>query len=414
MLIVLLLPASGYGALPGFMLKRMGTLSGQVFVNGEPVTNAIASFFLESEGLPPVQRGMRRIPEFLTRLDNEGRFSLKLSAGKYYMGILLREPAKGVGPPRQGEKYYFAVDAAGGLRLLEIADRKKIDVGRVDGASPESFSGLVDGSLSEFITVEGVVLDEHGAPYPGAFVLGKKDMRTPRPEFISERTGDDGRFSLKLPAGKTFFLIARENISATRPRPGQRIGTYGILSKTGLASPVIFGIGGPPPGVLDKDKSSGDRALIVSGAKGDTVTGITIHMYKVPDPREIKSSLKGTPDSPKFETGALMNNVSFKDNGYHLDPKSFAELDRWAAFLMGTKTIGFEISVSADNTGTEEFNRILAELRADAVSQYLVGRGVSPECIIVKEYGGERSVSDNKTEEGMNGNPRVKIRFIRK
>lgn len=409
-IIVLLLPGLGHGALPGFMLKRMGTMSGQVFVDGQPLPDAVIAFFLESKGPPPLRSGMTRIPEFLGRLDSEGRFSLKLAAGKYYIGMLRRNPAEGPGPPRPGEKYYFATAGPGELRLLAIADRETVDAGRIDGAVPESFAGV---EIPASFTVDGRVLDETGAPLPGAVVLAKQDLNTPRPEFLSTRTGEDGKFVLTLPAAKSFFLVARETIAGARPRPGQRVGTYGIRSETGMASPMIVGAGGPPPGVREEDQGARDRALPVRGAEGETIAGIEIFMYRVPDPEAVKASIQGTPGSPKFETGASLNNVFFAVNSLLLDQKSFAELDRWVAFLQNMVAVRVEIGGHTDDTGPAEINLALSEKRAEAVMEYLVSQGIARDRLTVKGYGEARPLADNTEKEGRRMNRRVEIRFLR-
>ena len=107
---LLLMPITLNAALPGFMLKRMGTMRGQATVDGTPLANSLVAFFLESKGVPPVSQNMRRVPEFLSRTDGEGNFSVKLMAGSYYIGILKREAGAAPGPPREGEAYYFAGD----------------------------------------------------------------------------------------------------------------------------------------------------------------------------------------------------------------------------------------------------------------------------------------------------------------
>ncbi|OGQ96785.1 MAG: hypothetical protein A2521_16580 [Deltaproteobacteria bacterium RIFOXYD12_FULL_57_12] len=410
LLVALLLPAIAFGALPGFMLERMGTMSGQVFVEDKPVANAIVGFFLESKGLPPITGGMPRIPEFISRLDSEGRFNVKLAAGRYYLGTILRDPAAGLGPPRPGENYYFAASAPGELRLLEIADRQAIDSGRIDTALPDTFAGL---ATADSFTVEGVVLDDKGAPFPEAVVLAKQNFGSPRPDFKSRPTATDGRFTLKLPATKQFFLIARPAVAGLRPQPGQLLGTYGIKSTTGLATPGIYGAAGLPPGVLDENRETADRALPVSGAKGEIVSGIEINMYAVPDPRAIKASIQGTPGSPKFETtGAALTNILFVSNSHQLDRSSFAELDRWVVFLKGREGIRIEISGHTDATGPAPQNLELSTKRAQSVAEYLIGNGIAPERVTVKGYGAERPVADNATEEGKRKNRRVEIQFI--
>lgn len=296
----LLLPRISSGALPGFMLERMGVMSGQIFVDAKPFSNAMVAFFHESKGLPPELSGMRRPPDFLGRLDAEGRFAIRLAAGKYYLGVLLRGREQGVGPIRQGEHNFIAVDGQGKLRLLTIADRENIDAGRIDCVVPSKISGV---TLPAFFMVTGVVHDENGAPVKDVVVLAKEKPANPRPDYMSSRTGKDGKFSLTLPAWKSFYLTARENLSASRPIPGERIGTYGIRSVTGLAAPLSGGQGvDQPAGVHIKDKEKGrNQPLTVSAAEGGKVEGVEIVMYPVPDPEAVKALLKGTPDSPKLE-----------------------------------------------------------------------------------------------------------------
>lgn len=411
LMVLLLLPSLSLAALPGLRLKNMGIMTGQVFLDSQPLGNAMAAFFLESKGLPPVPGSMVRIPEFLARLDSEGRFAIRLAPGKYYLGLLVRDAAEGPGPPRPGENYYFAVNEAGDLRLLEIAARENLETGRIDAALPEIFAGLAAKDSTGFFTVKGTVLDKSGAPYQGAIVLGKQDLSTPRPEFISNRTAADGSFTLSLPAGKQFFLIARETIAGARPLPGQKLGTYGIKSENGFASPVIYGTGGPPPGVLDENKDSTDRALTVSAAKDATVSNIEIFMYAVPDPREIKASIQGTAGSPKFETGAGLNNVFFDFNSRQLNQQSFAELDRWIAFLQGMEAINAEINGHTDSLGPDDYNLELSIKRAGAVADYLIGRGISSSRVTVHGFGETGPVADNESEAGRKLNRRVEIKF---
>lgn len=411
LLIFLLLPGFAHGGLPGFMLKKMGTMRGQVYVDGNPLPHAMVAFFQESKGLPPVPGARLRIPEFLSRLDSEGRFAVKLPSGRYYIGILIRDPADGPGPPRPGEKYFFAVDDKGELRLHEIADLQELDMGRINGALPEKFAGLAAGETADFFKVEGTVLDKNDAPFSGAIVFAKRIMNEPRPEYISDRTGEDGRFTLDLPTGNDFYLIARQTIAGARPLPGQFMGTYGIVSETGLASPSIFGAGSPPPGVLDENKNAGDRAQTVTASQGEVVGDIRIHMYAIPDPQAIKASLQGTPGSPKFETGANLENIFFPSGSSRLDQKSYSELERWAVFLGGMQGINVEISGHTDSSGPAELNMALSRNRAQAVTDYLISRGIAPNRISVKGYGEEQPVSDNDTEAGKGMNRRVEIRF---
>ncbi|MEN8135326.1 MAG: OmpA family protein [Thermodesulfobacteriota bacterium] len=401
----LLIPAISQAAPPDFMLKKMGTMEGQIYANDTPSPFALVSFFLKEKGPPPIEGGMRRVPEFLSRTGADGRFKVNLLAGEYYIGVLIRAPGAVPGPPRQGEKFYFVSEKAGELSLLAIKEQEVVDKGRLNVALSETFI-----SLEGFFTVEGVVRDKNGAPVKGVVILGKSQLNIPRPEFISKRTDESGFYQLKLPPQKAFYLIARETIAGSRPRPGSFIGTYGIASKTGLATPSIFGSGSPPPGVVNEETSN--KALAVSGGLGEKVSNADIFMYMVPNPEEIRTSIQGTVNAPKFDQGVALNNISFAFNSFILDHKSFNELDLWVSFLNGQQEMKIVLGGYTDSAGNQEYNLKLSKNRAQAVADYLVSKGINSSRLIVKGVGSAHPIATNDTPEGRSLNRRVEIKFV--
>ena len=348
---------------------------------------------------------MRRVPEFLSRTDADGKFKINVLAGAYYVGVLLRAPGAVPGPPRQGEQFYFVSEDVGELSLLTVKEQEIVDKGRLNVALSATFK-----SLEDFFTVEGVVRDKDGNPVKGVVVLGKSQLNIPRPEFISRRTDESGSYQLKLPPQKAFYLVARETIAGSRPRPGSFIGTYGIESKTGLATPSIFGAGSPPPGVVNEKTSN--KALTVSGGLGEKVSNADIYMYMVPNPETIRTSIQGTVNSPKFDKGVALNNISFAYGSHILEKKSSAALDLWVAFLQGQPTMKIMLSGHTDSIGNQEYNLALSKNRAQAVADYLAGKGVKVSRLIVQGSGSAHPVATNSTPEGRSLNRRVEIKFV--
>ncbi len=394
-------------SMSGLMLKRMGSVSGKIYINDNSLPFATISFFLKKNGPPPIKDGMRRVPEFLARTDSAGKFTTRLVAGEYYIGILAREPGTGPGPPREGEIFYFVGSNPGNLYVLTINEKETVDVGRLEGSPPDTFFALAD-----FFTVEGTVRDEDDNPYPGVVVLAKSQLNIPRPEFISIRTGADGIFQLKLPTSRSFYLVARETIAGARPRPGNYIGTYGIESKTGLATPSIFSAGSPPPGIMSED--DGSRALTISGKSGEKISDIDIFMYKVPDPELIKASIQGEANSAVFQLGAKPNNIYFTSNNYELNADSLKELDKWAAILKTRDDLVIELHGNTDNTGSANYNHVLSNKRAQVVADYLITKEIAATRIIVKDHGSDKPIASNNTPGGRSLNRRVELVLLRK
>jgi outer membrane protein OmpA-like peptidoglycan-associated protein len=381
----------------------MGTVSGEVFVGDRPQPLAVISFFLEKNGLPPVANGLQRVPEFLARTDHDANFKVNLVSGHYYIGILARAPEAPPGPPRAGEVFHFAADESGRLLVLHVAGMEHLDAGRINGLPPDRFF-----DESSFFTLEGLVRNEAGEPVPDIAVLAKNRLNTPRPKFISERTGEDGRFRLKLPAGHSFYLVARHDIATARPLPGSYVGTYGIHSKTGLATLSMFSAGSPSPGVLAHDEES--RALTVAGASGETIRDIEIFMYPVPDPEIIKQSVKSSVAVRTTPEAVLIKSIFFAANSSNLDEYSHRELDMCLSFLAGHETVEIEIVGHTDNLGAAAANLQLSENRAMSVAAYLLRAGLPPDRVRVSGVGGAEPAADNETPEGRRKNRRVEIR----
>ena len=65
-----------------------------------------------------------------------------------------------------------------------------------------------------------------------------------------------------------------------------------------------------------------------------------------------------------------------------------------------------------DNVGAEPYNVKLSEKRAEAVQEFLIGKGVKPERIKTEAKGPHEPVASNKTKEGRAQNRRTEIEFV--
>ena len=279
------------------MKERMGILSGQVVSqDGKPLQGGVVSFFNAKKGIPPLVANMHRIPDMVGHMDPDGRFSAKLVPGSYYMGALvITDPGRGPGPPREGEKFYFVRDDKGNLREFTLAVREEKDVGQVVGALPDTFP-----VAKNLVIIEGRLLKGDGTPFAGGTVLVKMDMKSHRPDFVSQRTGEDGGYQLKLPPDTPYFLLGRER-SVGRPVPGSYVGTYGSDSPISAGGALPIGnvrpaqpASGMPglPGFSQMEEN--ETATTITGKAGETLTGIDIMMFKMPVPGEQREKLQGT------------------------------------------------------------------------------------------------------------------------
>ena len=69
-----------------------------------------------------------------------------------------------------------------------------------------------------------------------------------------------------------------------------------------------------------------------------------------------------------------------------------------------------EVVGHTDSTGPAAYNQGLSERRAQAVADYLIGKGANAANITVKGYGESQPVADNGTDAGRAANRRVEFR----
>ena len=104
-----------------------------------------------------------------------------------------------------------------------------------------------------------------------------------------------------------------------------------------------------------------------------------------------------------------LHNVFFGQSEYSLLPESHAELDKLLRALQASSSVQVEVAGHTDNVGDPRLNVALSENRAKVVAHYLTRRGIAPDRITAKGYGGARPVADNKAEDGRGRNRRVEV-----
>ncbi len=104
-----------------------------------------------------------------------------------------------------------------------------------------------------------------------------------------------------------------------------------------------------------------------------------------------------------------MGDVLFAFGKADLSPGAVRNLDKLTGFLEKHPDRNLLIEGHTDSIGSDEFNRVLSQKRADAVKEALVGKGISPDRIMTKGYGKQFPVAGNDTESGRQLNRRVEV-----
>jgi outer membrane protein OmpA-like peptidoglycan-associated protein len=74
--------------------------------------------------------------------------------------------------------------------------------------------------------------------------------------------------------------------------------------------------------------------------------------------------------------------------------------------------VKLEISGHTDNVGKAEYNLELSQKRADAVRDYLVGKGIAADRLTSVGYGMDKPITSNKTKADKAQNRRTEFQLI--
>ena len=212
--------------------KETGVITGTVMIkDAGPLTGGQVMIYDAASGPPPAPFKYERTPDLAKDLDADGKFRVDLPPGKYYVSAIKRLSGERIGPPQTGDYVFRSLDEKGIAKEYLVQGGSLLDIGTVSAAplKPERL-------LSHAVTtaIEGTVKGKGNKPVADAVVAA---FVTPamqgKPLFVSEKTGKDGKYILRVPPG-TYFLRARNIFASGPPQEGQIVGYYG----KGDAAPV--------------------------------------------------------------------------------------------------------------------------------------------------------------------------------
>lgn len=209
---------------PAEKAAQSATISGQVVIDDEtPMSHGVVLLYDGNSGPPPALGRYWRVPDLIIPLGMEGRFTLEVREGTYYLQIAQKNPGGDIGPAVEKEYLYFHGDAEGNARPLVVGKSGSMDLGRLKAFlwSPEMVR-----REKGITSVEGVVVDTEGQPVERAVVLAYyKPEGNGRPVFVSDRTDKKGRYQLRTNDGGTYYLKVRGVFGGGRPSTGEYLNT---------------------------------------------------------------------------------------------------------------------------------------------------------------------------------------------
>ncbi len=186
--------------------------------NGAPLAGAFVNIY------PDTISNLLGPSQFISSpTDAGGSYQLNVPAGIYYVVARKRLSGNSTGPLEPGDLYseHQRIKVR-----VEAGKYAVVELPVVAMKAPMFFkSRVVDRETTTGI--RGVLVDQAGKPVMGGFAMAYADPEMKRlPDYASTLSDEQGRFTVYLPEGGTFYLAARIH-AWDMPLPGEPYGKFG-------------------------------------------------------------------------------------------------------------------------------------------------------------------------------------------
>lgn len=198
-----------------------------------PISGGLIYAFNTNSGPPPKRKQARRVPDGLVKTDDEGKFSLELPEGTYYLSAL-KKFDEAPGPPQDGDLHGLSRDKKGKPIVYTVKRGITTDIGILRHAT--AFKSPTIKLTKGMTAITGTLKASDGAPLADAVVQVYTNQEIQgKPVYVSQKTGKDGRYIVQIEQEGTYFVAIRAGYGGGRPQAGDMLGIYGGE----VAQPVV-------------------------------------------------------------------------------------------------------------------------------------------------------------------------------
>jgi OmpA-OmpF porin, OOP family len=142
-----------------------------------------------------------------------------------------------------------------------------------------------------------------------------------------------------------------------------------------------------------------DSIVPINGNGDNTLTTIADHF----DP----NSIQQVSPNHKF----IVRRVNFELSSFEISDTTKQEINKIALFMKKNSKFNLNITGHTDSIGTNQYNQILSEMRAEAVCQYLVSLGIEKGRLTCEGKGEEQPLAEKLLKKNFGLNRRVEFEF---
>jgi len=182
---------------------------------------------------------------------------------------------------------------------------------------------------------------------------------------------------------------------------------------TGNPLGATISYSGPESGTITADPTTGIYTVTVQTGNYTVTSSYTDYVSKtvpvtVNENRTTMQHFQLLAKAAKI----TLKGVTFASGKSTILPESYSALDEAATILTENPEIRVEIAGYTDSRGSKAKNIKLSQARANAVREYLIGKGISGDRLVANGYGPKDPVADNRTKEGRALNRRIEFHVL--
>jgi type IX secretion system PorP/SprF family membrane protein len=125
----------------------------------------------------------------------------------------------------------------------------------------------------------------------------------------------------------------------------------------------------------------------------------------------VEGSIENTPKNEPT-TGNIAKTVLFEFDKSLVKKDSYGELESIVNLLKMNPSYKLSLEGHTDAVGTESYNVGLSKNRVNAVRDFIIMNGISPDRIVPQHHGETKPVADNANADGRKSNRRVDVEII--
>nr|WP_179004107.1 OmpA family protein [Winogradskyella forsetii] len=163
------------------------------------------------------------------------------------------------------------------------------------------------------------------------------------------------------------------------------------------------------------DGNNSELGAVIGGVVGGGA-GVLIGRKMDKQAKEIENEIPGA-TVERVDDGIVItfdekSGVYFATEKYNINAKSQETLNKLAGVFIEYPDTNILVVGHTDNTGNDAYNMTLSKNRAQAVTNYLMSKGLSSGRFTTHWFGEEQPMYDNSTAEGRSKNRRVNIAIV--